>query len=167
MKQAMIDYVKNGPYDEFMTPAYAVYPIMQFIPRHYTVWCPFDKEDSNYVKLFTENGYSVIYSHKDENKDFFHYQPEHFDVIVSNPPFSIKNQILKRCYELGKPFALLLPITTIEGVERHKLFRKHGIQLLVFDRRIGYTHKGSHWVNTSYFCWKLLPQDLMFWELKL
>jgi hypothetical protein len=173
LKQSLINYSKTGAYDEIYTPAYAVMPILEFIPKNKIIWCPFDTEESQYVKIFKQRGNDVIYSHKNENKDFFEYQPDKWDIIVSNPPYSIKNKVLKRCYELGKSFALLLPLTTLEGVERNKLFRQYGIQVLVLDKRINFLdymkrgkNNSGNWFNSSYFCWKLLPKDLMFKEIK-
>jgi len=173
MKKAIIDYIKRGVNDEIYTPPYAVEPILEFIPQNKIIWCPFDKEESQFAKLLKEKGNKVIYSHKDENKNFFEYEPDEWDIIVSNPPYSIKDEVLERCYSLGKPFALLLPITTLEGIRRGKMFRKNGIQVLVLDKRVnfldymqGNKSKGGNWFNSSYFCWKLLPKDLMFKELK-
>ncbi|HAP5496858.1 TPA: hypothetical protein IU017_002871 [Enterococcus faecalis] len=37
--------------DEWYTPAYAVEPIIPYLKKGSTVWCPFDLPDSNYVKL--------------------------------------------------------------------------------------------------------------------
>jgi hypothetical protein len=167
MKQAMIHYIKNGTNDEIYTPEYAIKPILQFVPKNKIIWCPFDKEESNYVKLLRKNGNTVVISHKDNNQNFFEYEPDNWDIIVSNPPYSIKDQVLERCYQLGKPFVLLLPLTTLEGIRRGKLFRKYGVQLLVFDKRINFLNqKKNNWFNTSYFCWKLLPKDLIFYELR-
>ena len=43
-----------------------------------------------------------------EGKNFFFYEPEeHYDVIISNPPFSQKDDVLKRLYELDKPEMIL------------------------------------------------------------
>ena len=42
----------SGGRDEFYTPDYAVAPILQYIPQRAVVWCPFDKEDSEFVKQF-------------------------------------------------------------------------------------------------------------------
>ena len=98
--------------DEVYTPAYAVKPIIKYINRgnkaQYTIWCPFDTEESEYVKLIRESGNKVIASHIDNGQNFFEYEPEEFyDYIISNPPFSIKDDILKRLYELGRPYAML------------------------------------------------------------
>jgi hypothetical protein len=71
------------------------------------------------------------------------------DAIVTNPPFSLKDKFLERCYLLGKPFALLLPITALEGAFRQSLYRKHGVEVIVFDGRINYLMPGREWDG----CW--------------
>lgn len=86
--------------DEVYTPAYAVKPILKYIDRgnkpQYSIWCPFDKEESEFVKLIRAEGHKVICSHIDEGKNFFYWEPEeNYDYIISNPPFSIKDDILK------------------------------------------------------------------------
>lgn len=63
------DRTKAG--DEVYTPFYAVAPILKYIPKNYTIWCPFDEEWSAYVQLLTENGYKVIRSSLVEEQDFF------------------------------------------------------------------------------------------------
>lgn len=36
--------------DEAYTPAYAVTPILKYIPKSSVVWCPFDTLESEFVK---------------------------------------------------------------------------------------------------------------------
>ena len=62
--------------DEYYTPREAVLHILQYIKPNTTVWCPFDDESSEYVKCLKEGGFKVIYSHIDEGKNFFYYEPE-------------------------------------------------------------------------------------------
>ena len=49
-----------GSNDECMTLGYAVKPIVKYIPKDWVVWCPFDTEDSEFVKQIRENGNKVI-----------------------------------------------------------------------------------------------------------
>lgn len=152
---------------EMYTPYYAVEPILKYIPKDKKIWCPFDKEWSAFVQMFTRQGYFVQHSHIDEGGDFFQFSPQEYDIIVSNPPFKIKDRILQRLYELNKPFAILLPLNSLQGVSRHKYF-KRGIQILAFDQRIGYHNIDSMEVPiegspfaTAYFCRDVLPKDLI------
>ena len=155
--------------DECMTGYYAVSPLLKYIPKNWTIWCPCDEEWSAYYNTFKENGYKVIRSSLAEGQDFFEYEP--YDCIITNPPFSKKDQILKRLDELGKPFAILLPMNSLQGQSRYQVFKK-GIQLLAFDKRIGFhtngnmqtTAEGNHFAS-AYFCRGILPRDLIVEEL--
>lgn len=160
--------------DEVYTPAYAVKPLIKYIRQfnpNAIIWCPFDKDYSNYVKILTEAGFKVIYSHIDDNKNFFYYEPENYDIIISNPPFSIKDDILKRLYELNKPYAMLLPIPTLQGQTRFPYLKD--IQYLGFDKRINYykdismtkTQDGVSF-GSCYLCKNFLPKDLIIEELE-
>lgn len=102
-----------------------------------TIWCTFDKENSKYVKLIHNAGHYVIASHIDEEKNFFTYKPqEPYDTIISNPPFSLKDEIVKRLYELNKPYAILLPIPSLQRQKRFPYIKD--CQALIFDKRINY-----------------------------
>ena len=97
----------QGKNDECMTLPYAVKPIIKYIPEGSRVWCPFDKESSEFVKQISAAGFHVVHSHIDEGLDFYEYEPEYWDIIVSNPPFSGKRQIFERALSFDKPFALI------------------------------------------------------------
>jgi len=160
--------------DEVYTPAYAVKPLIKYIKNfnpNATIWCPFDLKFSNYVKIFEEEGFKVIRSHIDEGQNFFYYEPEeHYDVIISNPPFSCKDAVLKRLSELGKPYAMLLPVPTLQGQSRFPYMKN--IQYLGFDKRINYykdismtkTQDGVSF-GSCYLCYNFLPKDLIIEEL--
>ena len=165
MKKALINYITHDKYDDIYTPSYAIKPLLYYIPKDITVWecCDFGK--SEITRLLKDHGCKVISTDKEE--DFFTYLPDEFDMIITNPPYSLKDEFLERCYQLGKPFCLLLPITALEGKRRGKLFREYGIELLVFDKRINFINqKKNCWFNTSWFCYKVLPYDLIFEELR-
>lgn len=167
--KAKIDYSKNGPNDEYYTPNDAVEMIIPFIPKHVrTIWeCTAIKE-SRIVKVLRSYGYEVITSHIDGGKDFLTYEPvEDYDIIVTNPPYSLKDKFLQRAFELEKPFMFLLPITSLEGVVRGKMFRENRIQLLIPDRRFSFTSKKhGAWFQTSWFTHGLvLKNDLNFISL--
>lgn len=108
-------YYTNGGGDEQYTPAKTVELLLPHIQhlKDKIIWLPFDREDSQFVKVLTTNGFKVIYSHIDYGQDFFEYEPEKWDVIISNPPYTNKRKYWERCLNLGKPFALLLPVNIL------------------------------------------------------
>lgn len=166
MKKAMINYMKNEKNDELYTPDYAIEPLLKYLPKNKIIWECTDFGSSNITKLLKQHDYKVISTHKD-NFDFLTDIPNFdFDIIITNPPYSLKNEFLKKCYEYDKPFCLLLPLTSLEGIERGKMFREKGIDVLVLDKRCDFMdNKKSNWFNTSWFCYKVLPKQLIFEEL--
>ena len=139
---SIISVSKDGKGDEYETPKYVVEMLLPYLEKTdiKTVWCPFDKDYSEYVKVLRENGYKVINGHIHTGQDFFKYEPEDYDAIISNPPFSTKNDILKRCIELDKPFALLLPATCIQGASLiQTVSSAKDFSFLILDRRISYS----------------------------
>jgi hypothetical protein len=155
----------NGHTDEIYTPNYAIKPLLPYLKREWIIW------DSAFgsgklAEHFIKEGFNVV------GKDSIDFLDENLDcdVIITNPPYSKKEEFIKRCYELEKPFALLMPLTALEGKKRGELYRKNGIQLLVPNKRINFVTPNngkSSWFATAWFCWKLnLPKDLMFVELE-
>ena len=63
---------------------------------------------------------------------------------------------------------MLMPLKYLQAKGRGEMFVKNGIQLLTFDKRIGYYTNGDmskpkegNYQASSYFCWKILPKDLI------
>jgi len=168
MKKAMIKYMQKVKNDELYTPDYAITPLLPYLKKFKDkiFWECTDFGKSNITKVLRNDGFEVVTSHVSEGKDFFEYQPDEWDVLITNPPYSLKDKFLERAYELNKPFCFLLPLTALEGVSRGELFRKHGVELLVLDRRVDFMKGKSCWFNTSWFCWRVLPEKLLFAKLE-
>lgn len=152
----------------YQTPPCAARPLVNLVPKKWTVWEPASGH-GNLVSMFEDRGNKVIATDIQTGQDFLTWKPRrHFDAIVTNPPHRHATAFLRRCYELGKPFALLLPMFALERQERHALYREYGLQLLLFDRRIEYEpvdgsdKHGDIPFSSGWFCWKLLPSDLVF-----
>jgi len=84
---------------------------------------------------------------------------------------SIKQEFLERCYYLGKPFALLLPLTTFESKKRQRLLERYynETQYIFFDKRVNFetpSGKGSgSWFASMWVCYKInLPQVLNWYK---
>lgn len=168
-----VGYLTAKKSDEVYTPENAILPLLKYINKSKTVWCPFDLEgQSKYIDVFKKNGIKVIASHIDSGQDFFEYEPiEKYDYIISNPPFSMKDKILKRLNELDKPFAMLLPLPSLQGQKRFKYLKD--CQALIFDKRINfYKDKDMKQIQQGvsfasiYICKNFLPEKLIFEELK-
>ena len=152
--------------DEYYTPPILVKPILRFIEPNSTIWCPFDTYKSEFVLQLEAAGHNVIYSHIWYGKDFFTYEPdEPYDYIISNPPFSRKLEVFDRLYKLGKPFAMVCPLTMLNYQEVGEFFLDKELQLLIVDKKVSFNGNTASF-NNSYLCYKMLPKDLMFTHLE-
>jgi hypothetical protein len=160
----------EGNNDECYTPVYGVRPILKYIPQNATVWCPFDTEESNFVKFISKQN-SVVHSHISTGNDFFTYEPEHWDVIVSNPPFTNKRKFFERALSFNKPFALIMTNTWLNDSAPKQLFKNKDLQLLMFDKRMKFITEGRPndkiTFSSSYYCWNFLPKQIIMEELNV
>lgn len=164
----MSNWLKVGSFnekDEYYTPRILVEPIVKYLKPNSTVWCPFDTEDSEFVKVLTENGHNVIYSHIWLGQDFFEIECDRpYDYIISNPPFTRKLEVLDRLYKLGKPFAMILGLPILNYQEVGEFFLDKELQLLIVDKKVSFDGNTASF-NNSYFCYKVLPKDIIFHHL--
>ena len=143
VKKVGFDKSKYLKRDDFDTPNEAFELLiknMRAIPSK--IWMPFYNEGSAKMKMrkilsLNKNMAEVIHV----NKDFFSYKPKSYDVIIDNPPFSIKESVLRRAKELGA-FALLLPFGTIDRTYFKELFHNTKFQVIIPNRRYEYIGHG-------------------------
>ena len=158
----------KGNNDECLTPKYAVEPLLKHIPPYSIIWCPFDKHTSNFVDVLGRK-FRVVYSHIDEGKDFFKYEPKKWDIIISNPPFTNKRKYFERAISFNKPFALLMTNTWLNDSAPKQLFKDIDLELLMFDKRIRFENNGTVQnkitFSSSYYCRKFLPKQIIMENL--
>jgi len=155
--------------DDFQTPPEALMPLLPFLKKNWTIWeCAQGK--GYLTQALRVYGYQVIGSDILTGQDFLVWKPEQFDCIITNPPYSAKHKFLIRCYALEKPFALLLPLTTLETRIRQRLFAQYGIEIILFDKRINFHvpsgKESKSWFATAWFTWGLdIGKQLSFVSL--
>jgi len=155
--------------DDFQTPSIALNPLIPYLKREWIIWeCA---EGKGYLtQELRSKGFNAIGTDILTGRDFLIWEPGKYDCIVTNPPYSLKERFLYRCYQLGKPFALLLPLTTLETAKRQILFRKYGVEIVLFDKRINFvtpSGQGSGaWFAVAWFTnWLNIGQALTFVSL--
>lgn len=131
------DLHASQPMDRCYTPAYALDPLLPYLRKEWVIWEP-AAGDGHMVRALESAGLKVIASEVQTGQNFFTYQPDHFDCIVTNPPYSIKADWLGRCYQLGKPFALLIPVETVgmKAAQRH--MQAYGAEFNWLDKRVNF-----------------------------
>ena len=161
----------SGNNDECYTPDYAVTPILKYIPEGAIVWCPFDLEHSEFVKQISKQN-EVVYSHLETGQDFFTYEPDQWDVLISNPPFTNKRKFFERALSFNKPFAMIMTNTWLNDSAPKQLFKDKDLQLLMFDKRMKFNMPDGRendkiTFSSSYYCWNFLPKQIIMEELNV
>lgn len=161
--------------DLIQTPDWPTELLLKFLEanspiwsKNMTIWEPACGEGFM-LDCFKANGYhahgsDILFDHNFlEDK-----ATNQFDTIITNPPFSIKDKFLARCYELKVPFALLLPLTALEGKKRQEMYKRYGLQLLCLPKRVNFkvpSGKNNNWFHCDFFTNGFeLEKDLYFLE---
>jgi len=170
-------YYQQGGGDEQQTPRYGVEVLLPHIQhlKKKIIWCPFDKEDSQFVKVLTENGFKVVFSHIEYNQDFLTYEPKEWDCLISNPPYKNKRVYWERALDFKKPFALLLPLNILSDsvINTTMREREREFQLLIPSRRMRfYNNKTGETGNqptfkASYFGVNFFKEQIILAEMKI
>ena len=166
----MATYTDYQPHlhDDFFTKEDTFKQIASYIPKDKKIYMPFYSKHSNCNELlgkYIDN--EIIY----EDKDFFDYKITD-GIIVDNPPFSIKQSILKKLFEDDTPFMLILPISSI-CYKYFRLYKDSNIQMLIFNGRPKYNRcdtngnvdngKKSPAFDSCVFCYNIgLENDITF-----
>lgn len=168
-----LDKVANSHNDEFYTPLYAIKPILEFIPPSVKVWCPFDTEQSLFVKELSKTN-EVVYSSLLNGQNFFEIEvPENTKYIISNPPYSLKTEVLERLFKFDIPFAMLLGIVGLfESKKRFEMFKDNEFEIMYFNKRVAYFKDYNEQkpslnppFSSVYICHNMLPKKIMFKEI--
>ena len=139
------------------------------------IWLPFDKNDSQFVQVLSENGFKIIFSHIENGQDFLTFEPLVWDVIISNPPYHNKRVYWERCLDLKKPFALLLPLNILSDsvINTTMREREREFQLLIPSRRMRfYNNKTEETGNqptfkASYFGVNIFKQQIILADMPI
>lgn len=173
-----MDKVASSQNDEFYTPEYAIKPILKYIKMPCTIWCPFDTEESNFVKLLSQYAacgrVSHSLSHSHGGGDFFQCVPPACDYIISNPSVLRKGASAATALDIGKPFAMLVGVVGLfESQERFEMFRENEFEIMYFNRRVAYFQSYQDPkpslnppFSSVYVCHKMLPEKMVFEEIE-
>jgi hypothetical protein len=144
--------------DKWGTPNWVWDELKPHIPKDKIIWEPFylNGKSGEYLR---ELGFDVIH----EDEDFF--ENNKGDIIISNPPFSIKKLILKRLKELDKPFILLLPIETLTTKYFKNIFIDDtNFTMFFISKRIGFEGFGGkpYRMTTIFLGYKVSDRKLIY-----
>ena len=160
--------------DFFQTPNYATDLIIPYLPDGIVWECASGKGkianrlNRQVVKSDIENVESIDY-----RANFLTWDKPsfHFDLIVTNPPFSLKRKFYGKCRSHNVPFALLIPVDFCGWILRSMMDER--AQWLIPTRRIDYItptgrqgNESTAQYHSGWFCYGLnLPKQITIVEL--
>lgn len=142
--------------DFYPTPDYTVNSLLEYI-------------DFNNINSFLEpcRGDGKIYDKisctiktyceisDDIPKDYLKTQYNKFDLIVTNPPFSLAQEFLEKSLIESDCTCYLLRLNFLGSAKRKELWERIGTpnKLLVLSKRPSFTGKGTDATEYAWFCW--------------
>ena len=119
---------KDVPNNIYYTPSFAIDYVYDFIKPFTRVWEPCCGQ-GHITRYLEERGPEVLATDitQGDEFDFYTYAPppDSYDIIVTNPPFQKKSQTFQRLFELGKPFAILMPTGSLDSVIVRRMLKAH------------------------------------------
>ena len=163
-------------HDDYITPASAWSNIKKFIEpfvETHTIYMPFYCDGGcgeDMKRLFPEA--EILH----REVDFFKTYPEKPYIVVDNPPFSKKKQIVIELKKRDVPFMLIMPSSTINTIYVRENLKEH-LQIIIPRRRIQFTKRlvdgtpDPKWIGGRcnfecfYYCYKMgLEKDIIYLE---
>ena len=157
---------RQGRYkdDEFYTLKSTWEKIKDYIPKDKVVWEAFSNGKYEAVEYLK----SICKEVKSNTGDFF--KNNEGDVVITNPPFSVKRDVLIRLKMLEKPFICILPTLALQTKYIQNIFGGE-LQVILPSKKIFFYKivDGEKKVYDKlsfyccYVCYKMdLPKDLIF-----
>jgi hypothetical protein len=163
-----LNIITKKKLDDYNTPLYAWEILLNYLnlDKNKIIYEPF-YNDGAAKEYLGKLGYNKVI-HFEENF-FDNYDKYEYDIIISNPPYSIKKNILKILYMINKPFVLIMPTAIISKLYLKNIFKENiaDIQYIIPNRRLhfelnGFNKKRTPF-DTLFFCYKMnLQRDIIY-----
>jgi hypothetical protein len=154
----------NNEKVEYYTPTWVWDCLASYIPKDKVIWEAFrcdDELSTKSAEYLRTLGFQVV----NPLCDFF--ENDYGDIVVSNPPYNKKKEVIKRLIELDKPFILILPniiLNTLYFIEIAK--NNKDISIGILPRRVDFIKReGGKSVSTFHtlvISYKIFKERLIF-----
>ena len=146
--------------DFYPTPPECTLALIEFLEKYLllkrtdTIWEP-ACGTYDMVNVFKDEGYSVIASDITQGKDYLVTElDDKYDWIITNPPFNLATEFIKRSIKKKKPFALLLKSQFWHSAKRRELFYDYQPAfILPLTWRPDFTGNGASMLDMIWVVW--------------
>lgn len=163
---------KRSPADYYPTPAWCVHRLLDerlFLPgKHWHEPCAGDGAIIRAVNERREVEWSATELREECRADLepltprgltigdftqAAYPPAKYDVIITNPPFSIARQIIEASLERALVVVALLRLNFLASEKRADLMRTNAPDVYVLPNRPSFTGEGTDSIEYAWFVW--------------
>lgn len=139
---------KSHKMDRCQTPPYALGPLFPYLDPSWHIWEPAQGEKL-LVAALQQRGFRVTGTDILTGHDFFTFQLDEADALITNPPYLAKYKWLPRCYELQIPFALLVPLEMLGAASAQVHIKQHGAEVIFMDKRVDFKMPDKGWMASG------------------
>ena len=155
--------------DFYPTPPECTVALLKFLEERFllrksdTIWEPACGSNAM-VNVMAQMGYSVIATDITHGQDYLTWeQQEHYDWIITNPPFCAAQEFITTSREKNKPFAMLLKSQYWHSVKRQKIFSEcQPTFVLPLTWRPDFEGKGASMLDMIWCVW-LSPSPITYY----
>lgn len=144
------------PQDFYPTPAYAVDAILTRVnvAAVRTSCEPCRGDGAIYDKLPGDR----LYAELSEGVDYFELEFPPLDLIITNPPFSLALEFLRKSLSEARTVVYLLRLNFLGSAKRREFWQAHPpSHLYVLSRRPSFTGRGTDATEYAWFVWDRGP----------
>ncbi len=159
----VIDTTRVSMMDVCQTPPHAIEPLLPYITQGTVIWESAAGPEQLLVKALADNRYDNVIATDlsyGEQYNYFTYEPDYYDIQITNVPFTLKYKWIKLAFERAHPFAFIVPYETTFAKDFQKLFAQYNgnpwlIEVLSPERRINFKTPYKGWDSSAQMptCW--------------
>ncbi|MEK6935976.1 MAG: hypothetical protein AABW67_04245 [Nanoarchaeota archaeon] len=130
----MTRFPKLNNFNEMFTPPEGMKYIIPFLDKKLIYWeCCYGQ--GHMAKELEKNGFKVV---GNKDIDCLKEQPKEWDFLITNPPWKTNKDFIRRAIELKKPFAFLIRLEHLGGVEALELLKDLDFHIIIPRNRINF-----------------------------
>ena len=131
----MSKYPKLHNFNDIYTPPEAMDYIVPFLNKSFVYWeCCYGM--GHMALELEKRGFKVV---GNKDIDCLTSRPkEYWNFLITNPPFNGNKKFIKIAIDSQKPFAMLIRLEHLGGVEAMKLLKDLDFQIIIPEKRINY-----------------------------
>ena len=130
----MTKFPKLNNFNEMYSPDISVEYIINYLPKELIYWESCYGE-GHLARALEKREFKIV---GNKEIDCLKKEPKKWDIWITNPPWKTNKKFLKRAIELEKPFAFLIRLEHLGGVEAMNLLGNLNFQIIIPKRRINY-----------------------------